>query len=71
MKNEESSMNIVLPLPHAHSFKKITLKALQKCKAVEEESGIKLNTRPIWQGLNSGTGAMLDWFARTPQRFEL
>ena len=41
----------VAPMPHAHSSKKITLKDLQKCKAVEEETGIKFNTRPIWQGL--------------------
>ena len=34
------------------------------------ETGIRLNTRPTWHGLNNGTVAMLDWFASTPETFE-
>ena len=69
MKNEASSM---VPMPHPHSLKKNTLKALKKCMAVEEETGIELITPPIWHELNKGTAdTYVGLFASTPETFEL
>ena len=44
-------------VPISHTQEAITLRALKKCKAVEEEIGIELITPPIWHELNKGTAA--------------
>ena len=62
----------MVPMPHPHSLKKNTLKALKKCMAVEEETGIELITPPIWHELNKGTAdTYVGLFASTPETFEL
>ena len=57
MKNEGSSQDSAIHVPYPFLKEVITLIALKKCKAVEEETGIELITPPIWHELNEGTAA--------------
>ena len=57
MKNERSSQDSGTHVPYPFLKEVITLRALKKCKAVEEETGIELITPPIRHELNKGTAA--------------
>ena len=57
MKNEGSSQDSGTHVPYPFLKEVITLIALKKFKAVEEETGIELITPPIWHELNEGTAA--------------
>ena len=72
MKNERSSQDSGTHVPYPFLKEVITLIALKKCKAVEEETVIELITPPIQQELNKGTAATyVGLVASTPETFEL